>query len=241
MLDIDSNLNNINSIFFDIGDTLIDATSIAKNSLLTTIATLVSENVINDKSIFLESYIKADNEIQGPSVNHLFSNFEIAKKAFEYSGCKFSLKHIEMFLAQYRIAVRKKIQRNPALIRTVSYLKNKDIAIGIISDGTTIEQTEQLHRLGILNLIDVCITSEALDVEKPNQMMFLDALDEIKCENPSESIMVGNDLYRDIYGAKCVGMRTCLITKYRVVKRQGLNIFPDLSLETVHNLTKFLR
>ena len=70
----------VSAIFFDIGDTLIDVSKIMEQALRETADYLENKDIIPNKEEFIETYKTIDQEIQGPKINHLFSDLKIIKK-----------------------------------------------------------------------------------------------------------------------------------------------------------------
>ena len=231
-----TNILRVEAIVFDIGDTLIGATNIAQKSLNTSAEFLLSKGVINNKNEFVKKYIAVDKTIQGPKINHLFSDVLIISQAMKEYGADCSLQNIEYFLATYRDNVRKKIRKNKRMIELFEKLNSLSFKLGVITDGSTTEQTEQLHRIGILDKISSCVTSEFLNLEKPNKIMFEKALEELNISKPINAVMVGNDLVRDIKGAKDAGMKAILVTKYIPCQDKKLTIKPDIVINSVYEL-----
>jgi HAD superfamily hydrolase (TIGR01549 family) len=80
--------------------------------------------------------------------------------------------------------------------------------LAIVSDGPVGSVDNVLWDHGLLELFDVVVISEALGVEKPNPRMFVHALDQlgIAAKDYRRTIMVGNNLSRDVRGANELGM-----------------------------------
>ena len=74
------------------------------------------------------------------------------------------------------------------------------IKIGILTDYETEYQIKKLHKLGLLEYIDVIVTSEEIGIEKPSSQMFQIILNKMNLKN-SEVIMIGDDYKKDIEGA----------------------------------------
>ncbi|MDR1197834.1 MAG: HAD-IA family hydrolase [Prevotellaceae bacterium] len=68
--------------------------------------------------------------------------------------------------------------------------------------------------MDVLDCIDEAVTSQELQVEKPDIMMFSIVLSRLNCK-PENAIMVGDDIIRDINGANKAGMTAVLLTKYK--------------------------
>ncbi len=86
-------------------------------------------------------------------------------------------------------------------------LKAHNIRIGIISDAQTAYVESELERLQILPLIDCFLVSAHFRIRKPEMQFFNEGLRGVGAR-PEEAVFVGDDMFRDIFGAKRVGMRT---------------------------------
>ena len=68
------------------------------------------------------------------------------------------------------------------------------------------------EKLGLSSLIDICITSADVGVEKPNPAIFKAALDSAKV-SANEAIHVGDQHKSDVLGAKSVVMHAILLDR----------------------------
>lgn len=202
------------ALLIDIGDTLIPATSIAADSLAEAACHLGRSGFIRDSVAFESTYRRVDALHAGPDVNHLFSSSRIAERVGEAMEVDDAIGFAGAFLTAYRDAVRRRIVRNQGLVRVFEELRGSGCCIGIVTDGTTQEQTETLFRLGLLQLVDAIVTSEELGVEKPAPEMFEEALRRLGIANPEDASVVGDSLERDIAGAKALGICSVLTTEY---------------------------
>ena len=89
-------------------------------------------------------------------------------------------------------------------IDLLEYLKPK-YKLHIITNGFHEIQSDKLTNSKINHFFDRVITSESVLVKKPNPKIFFHAL-KIANAKTYESIMIGDNLEADIYGAKNIGM-----------------------------------
>jgi len=92
---------------------------------------------------------------------------------------------------------------------TLTALRDRGIAVAIVTNLTTHVQLEKLVRLGIDEHVDRLVTSEEVGREKPSAIPFTTALSAFDLR-PSETLMVGDNAAADIGGANAVGMGTAL-------------------------------
>ena len=90
-------------------------------------------------------------------------------------------------------------------IEILEYLKDQ-YKLHIITNGFEEVQNKKMRKSGILHFFDHIITSESVGVKKPNPKVFKHALDMAKT-SASSSVMIGDNLEADIYGAINCGMK----------------------------------
>ena len=76
-----------------------------------------------------------------------------------------------------------------------------------VSDGQKIWAIPELESLGLDRFFKHTVISSEHHFRKPDPQMFEMALEKMHLA-PDEAIFVGNDMYRDIYGAHNIGMKT---------------------------------
>lgn len=230
----------VKAILFDIGNTLINASLIMNQALDKATNELRLHGYIRDKTKFKDVYERVDKTIQGSHINHLFSDFHILKSVWQELGLVPSYSAFGIFLVTFRRSVRESIKADRQIIDFCKSLKKKHIKLGIVSDGTVIEQLETLMYLGIIKYLDTVIVSEEFGVEKPDPILFQNALENLGV-SADETLMVGDDLVRDIAGAKEVGMKTVLIAQYswKVLPANAKSAV-DIVVEKVTDIIDFI-
>jgi len=117
------------------------------------------------------------------------------------------LEQLPRLLAEtYRAASRFRLQPYPGVVDTIRQL-HQNYHLAIVSDGQTAYAVPELNTVGLAGYFDPVIISGDVGVRKPHERLFTAALTAMKM-TPSEVLFVGNDMYRDVYGAKRVGMTT---------------------------------
>ena len=87
-------------------------------------------------------------------------------------------------------------------------LKRRGYPLALIADGRPGTYVNVLAQHGLYDLFDAFAISERLGVEKPHPLMFRHALDQLRIrqEDYGRTLMVGNNLERDVKGANELGM-----------------------------------
>jgi putative hydrolase of the HAD superfamily len=87
-------------------------------------------------------------------------------------------------------------------------LKERDYLLALIADGPTATFENNLKPYGLYTLFDAWAISEQVGVMKPDSRIFVQALMQLGIASAeySRTVMVGNNLARDIKGANALGM-----------------------------------
>jgi HAD superfamily hydrolase (TIGR01509 family) len=194
------------------GNTLIPARDIQSRASRKAARVLVRSGYIRDESEFLKAFYEADQSMDAYDMNHLFTDRRIIEKALRHLRIEPAPCVVGLFLTHYRDAVRKQLVPDRRLTRLFRELYDRGFKLGVVSDGTVDEQLEQLVRIGIIRFLRVCVFSEDVEVEKPERLIFEKAAHTVG-EDPEKIAMVGDDMKRDVQGAKVLGMRTILLRR----------------------------
>ena len=117
------------------------------------------------------------------------------------------LEQLPRLLAEtHRAASRFRLQLYPGVEDTIRQLHQK-YHLAIISDGQTAYAIPELNAVGLSGFFDPIMISGDFGYRKPDERLFTAALAAMKMQ-PSEVLFVGNDMYRDVYGAQKHGMKT---------------------------------
>lgn len=128
------------------------------------------------------------------------------------------LAQLPLTLAEiYRGVTRRKLKLYPHVRSTLKRLRER-FPLAIVSDGQSSYARGELHKVGLTEYFDPIVVSGDHGFRKPDPRLFQLALDGMGI--PAEkALYVGNDMHRDIYGAREIGMGTVMFdsdqgTKY---------------------------
>ena len=101
----------------------------------------------------------------------------------------------------------------PGADRTLHALHDAGYRIALVADGRTESFRNVMTENGLWELFDTKTISEELNTQKPDPLMFTDAMtrNNLCDEDKRRIIMVGNNLERDIRGANRFGITSVLI------------------------------
>ena len=97
---------------------------------------------------------------------------------------------------------------SPQTLEILTELKTR-YRLAAVSDAQSAYGVPELRAVGLAGLFESIIISGDYGYRKPDPRLFETALSALQvC--PEEAIYIGNDRYRDVYGARQVGMKTIL-------------------------------
>lgn len=141
------------------------------------------------------------------------------------------LAQLPLTLAEiYRGVTRRKLKLYPHVRSTLRILR-EHMPLAIVSDGQSSYARGELHKVGLTEYFDPIVVSGDHGFRKPDRRLFQLALDGMGTSAES-ALFVGNDMHRDIYGAREIGMGTVLFDS-----DQGTKQFEDCVPD--HRITDF--
>ncbi len=142
-------------------------------------------------------------------------------------------------LAQvYRGISRKRLQLYPDVTRTLDELR-RACRLALVSDAQPCFALPEIRTVGLAGYFKPVVISARYGFRKPDRRLFEKALTMMKL-TPAEVICVGNDMYRDIYGARRLGMKTVFFRSNQgTQEKEGVQ--PDYVIYGVPELLDAIR
>lgn len=113
---------------------------------------------------------------------------------------------LPLFLAElHRGIARKRLRLYPEVQETLDQLRSQ-YRMGVVTDAQSAYALPELRAVGLLHYFDPIIVSGDYGYRKPDPRLFQKALDALQVR-PEQALLLGNDLYHDIFGAQQVGMK----------------------------------
>ena len=173
---------------------------------------------------------------RNPSEVTLILGREIIRRSFEHVLISLSLQFDEgeyqWFLQVYLDKHHTYLRLYPEAKGVLRALWGAGLHIGLISDIDQDFMIDELTRLGIIEFFDALTSSEEAGVWKPDPHIFNLALSKAECSGP-DAIHIGDNLERDIKGAKDMGLTAIWFPNDSDVS----SAVPDY---TIHNLSEIL-
>jgi len=135
----------------------------------------------------------------------------------------------------YRAISRHRLQLYPDVKRVLNELQAK-YRLALISDAQSCYALPEIRAVGLEGYFEPVVISSHYGFRKPDPRLFQRALDKLKLK-PAEVIWVGNDMFRDIHGAKQVGIKSIFIDSNQGVKSFE-NVMPDYRVQQFEDVLK---
>jgi len=121
------------------------------------------------------------------------------------------LETMPRFLAEmYRGISRHRLELYPDVKSVLDEFKPR-YSLAVVSDGQSVWALPEMRAMGIDSYFDPIVISSDYGFRKPDPRLFQAALDGIGA-GTEEVLFVGNDMYRDVFGARQMGIRTVFFT-----------------------------
>jgi len=221
----------IKSIIFDLYGTLIDIeTDESMEEIYRAIAHFLTYHgvymhrwEVRDLYYQIMKQQKEQSEEKYPEINveSVWNNFLIQegiKVATARKKLAGTLSHI------YRGISRKRLRLYPSVKDVLNELRATR-RLALISDAQPCYALPEIRAVGLNGYFDPIVISADYGFRKPDPRLIENAL-EIMSLVPGEVIFVGNDMYRDIYGAYMLGIKTISIAS-----NQGKQSYRDVTAD----------
>jgi len=225
----------IRGIIFDINGTLIDIhTDEGSEHIYRTISHFLSyQGIYLHRWEVRDNYHKIiDNQRRASAEEHFeFDAVEAWREFMKLHATDSTLltpeklKQIPLFLAEtYRGISRDRLQLYPDVKAVLEELHGR-FRLAALSDAQSAWALPEMQAVGIESFFDPIIISSDYGFRKPDRRLFEAVLDKLEIV-PENVLFVGNDMYRDIFGARQLGIKTVFFTSNQ--GRQQMNgISPD--------------
>jgi putative hydrolase of the HAD superfamily len=148
------------------------------------------------------------------------------------------LAQIPLFLAEmYRGISRRRLTLYP-YVREVLDVLGAHFPLAVVTDAQSAYARAELHKVGLLDYFDSIIVSGDHGYRKPDKRLFWFALEGLGVA-AGHTMFVGNDMHRDIYGAREVGMTTVMFNSDQGTK-EHLDCVADYTINDHRELLGIL-
>ena len=148
------------------------------------------------------------------------------------------LQQMPVFLAEMSRGIsRRQLGLHP-YVREVLGVLREHYPLAIVTDAQSMYARGELHKVGLLGYFDPIIVSGDHGYRKPDRRLFQFALDGMGVA-AANALYVGNDMYRDIYGAREAGLTTVMFNSDQGAKAYR-DCAPDYTITDFRYLLQIL-
>jgi len=201
----------IKAVIFDVDNTLINFLKLKEIAVEEAVSAMIDAGLNKSR----EEIMKVIDEVYVEKGIEYQNVFDDALKKLMGTV---NYKVLAAAITEYRKTKSGHLDTYPKVIPTLIELIKRGYKLGVISDAPKLQLWTRLCDLRLQHFFDVVISSEDVGELKPGSLPFKQAL-LILGLKPGEVMMVGDNLERDVYGAKKMGMISVL-AKYGKVKER---------------------
>jgi len=136
------------------------------------------------------------------------------------------------------------LKRKFEVLRTYPSVKpilkklKKKYTLAIVTDAPRNKAWQRLVICGMDDIFEVVVTTDDAGQKKPHRAPFEMALKKLKIK-PSEALFVGDNVDRDMLGAKALGMKTCL-AEYGAERTKARKAKTDYKIREFRRILKVI-
>lgn len=140
----------------------------------------------------------------------------------------------DMALA-YAVQREEAIEPFPGAIDTLLTLRERGVQLALLTNGGAETQRRRIERHQLVPLFDYILIEGEFGVGKPNERVYLYALDQLKVI-PHDAWMVGDNLEWEVAIPQHIGMYAIWLDYAGVGLPESSSIHPDRIIRTLHEL-----
>jgi putative hydrolase of the HAD superfamily len=148
------------------------------------------------------------------------------------------LAQMPLFLAEMSRGIsRRRLGLYPHVREVLDVLRGR-YPLALVTDAQSAHTRGELHKVGLLDYFDPIVISGDHGYRKPDRRLFQFALDGMGVA-AEDALYVGNDMHRDIFGAREAGMTTVMFESGQGTSAY-LDCVPDYRITDLRDLLKIL-
>jgi putative hydrolase of the HAD superfamily len=194
----------IKAVLFDLDETILD-----RSRSLELFLTWEASEYLNlsyaDCERYIERFIELDDNGMG-NKTEVYTTLWKEFGLYEHTA--------EDLTANYRDTFHRFACEKRHVDQAIAMLKSQGLKLGVVSNGPTPFQENNLDALGLTEFFDTVVVSEAVACRKPDASIFTLACDNIGV-TAADCVFVGDNPEADIRGAGDTGMFTVFVPTRR--------------------------
>jgi putative hydrolase of the HAD superfamily len=149
------------------------------------------------------------------------------------------LAQLPLFLAEMGRGIARRQLRLYPYVREVLETLRRHFPLALVTDAQSAYARGELNQVGLLEYFDPIVVSGDYGYRKPDKRLFDVALEGMGVA-AEHTLYVGNDMHRDVYGAREAGLKTVMFDSDQG-KKEHLGCVPDYTITDHRELLKILR
>ena len=101
--------------------------------------------------------------------------------------------------------------RMPHACEVLVALRNRGVRVGLVTNGSSVQQRQTVAGLYIGGLVDDLVISEEVGVSKPDPHIYTLALDRLGVDTAADAWFVGDSPRNDVWGPQQIGLRAAYL------------------------------
>ena len=148
------------------------------------------------------------------------------------------LQQMPLFLAEMSRGISRRQLGLYPYVREVLDVLRERYPLALVTDAQSAYARAELHRVGLLDYFDPIVVSGDRGYRKPDRRLFQAALDGMNVAG-ANAMYVGNDMHRDIFGAREAGLTTVMVDSDQG-KKAYRDCVPDYTITDLRDLLAIL-
>lgn len=208
----------INTVLFDIDDTLLDFNKCAEWA----IKTAMFEKGVEYSPDMYPVFRSVNDRMWGSLERGELSRDDIFDRRFAEI---FALLGLTLdgraFEERFLELLHESTEEIPDARELLSYLHTKNYRIYAVSNAMQVQQVTRLEKSGFMKYFDGVFTSELLGASKPSGEFFDRFFSSVPDLTKDEVILIGDSLSADVVGGQSYGLKTCWFNKNKTEIPEG--------------------
>jgi putative hydrolase of the HAD superfamily len=228
-------------ILFDLDDTLIAFGAVAEEAWEKSVQQFIVEEKIDaEKESLLEKLHKTRKWYWSDPERHRIGRKDIVKARREVvkialQDCINIAKDKLEKLADNYTNIQENLWRLfDGTEETLTYIKEKNVKIGLVTNGTSVGQRRKLKRFDLEKYFDFIFIEEEVGYRKPDIRMYEYILKEINIPK-TKICMIGDNLVWDVEAPQKTGIFS-IWHNYGKKDAEGMDIKPDMIINAISEL-----
>jgi putative hydrolase of the HAD superfamily len=224
-------MTDVKAVLFDLGDTLIRTADVAE--ILQRILSLygVKRPLLEIEKARREAELEISTEDYGLPYMEFWTKWNL--RILKRLGIVGDLNRLSREIVRVWWD-NAGVELYPDVAETIEHLKERNLKLGIVTNGFKNDIDEILPRVGLREVFEITVGVDAVGKPKPHKDIFLYAVERLGIR-PHEALFVGDSFEIDYLGALRAGLKALLIDRDGVVRNKGVHKIRSL-LEIVKHL-----